>query len=86
MALSTCRFCGKHSSDGDGMVKYGVRHYAHYACYLEAGKKLTDLHDWQIVDFPARLIKQHDLWAIADAAYARLGKHIVCRANDIAQR
>lgn len=59
--LSTCRFCKGSSMDGDGMVKYGVRHYAHFKCYLEAGKTLDGLHDWQVLEFPYRLLKAHGL-------------------------
>jgi hypothetical protein len=59
--LSTCRFCKKSSFDGDGMVKYGVRHYAHFKCYLEAGKGLDALHDWQAREFPYRLLKERGL-------------------------
>jgi len=43
-----CRFCKKPSIDGDGMVKYGVRHHAHF--------NLRDLHDWQIIQ-----LLQHEL-------------------------
>lgn len=69
--LSTCRFCGKSEYNHDVMVKYGVRHYAHFACYLDAGKALTDLHDWQIGRFPFRLLKQRGLEATAVAAAER---------------
>jgi hypothetical protein len=48
-----CRFCNWRDQ---GMVKYGPRHYAHYRCYLEKGKSLADLHDWQLGEFPARLL------------------------------
>lgn len=59
--LSTCRFCDGTSSDGDNMVKYGVRHYAHFKCYLDAGKTLATLHDWQVGQFPFRLLKERGL-------------------------
>lgn len=49
-----CRFCNNWRDQG--MVKYGRRHYAHYRCYLESGKSLADLPDWQIGEFPARLL------------------------------
>jgi hypothetical protein len=49
-----CRFCNNWRDQG--MVKYGPRHYAHYRCYLEKGKSLADLHDWQIGEFPARIL------------------------------
>ena len=51
-----CRFChasGKHYE----LVKYGVRHYAHFACYLD-NKPLADLHKGQIEGFPFRLLKE----------------------------
>lgn len=56
--LSTCRFCKETSYDGEGMVKYGVRHYAHFKCYLVAEKPLADLHVWQVKNFPHRLLKE----------------------------
>ena len=60
--LQTCRFCGAQDHGGtDTMVKYGVRHHAHFACYLNAGKPLSDLHAWQIGTFPFRLIKDRGL-------------------------
>jgi hypothetical protein len=68
--MQTCRFC-KSWRDPDKMVKYGVRHYAHFACYLDAGKPIEELSDWQIVAFPARLLKERGLLSIAEAAYAR---------------
>lgn len=58
MALSTCRFCKDWHGE---MVKYGVRHYAHFDCYLKAGKKLEALHPWQIREFPYRVLKDHNL-------------------------
>jgi len=55
----TCRFCGKLEK---GMVHYGVRHYAHPACFLDAGHKLDELHGWQIGEwFPALLLKARGL-------------------------
>lgn len=63
-----CRFCKKYEIDGnDRLVKYGVRHYAHYVCYLDAGKSLTDLSAWQIGAFPYRLLKERGLDAYAEA-------------------
>lgn len=72
MSLTTCRFCGEWSHSGDRMVKYGVRHYAHFACYLDAGKSLADLHDWQIAEFPYLLLKERGLRPVADAAIERI--------------
>ena len=56
--MKTCRFCKDHRGK---MVKYGVRHYAHHNCYLEAGKKLEDLHAWQIREFPYRVLQERGL-------------------------
>jgi hypothetical protein len=58
--MPTCRFC-KSWEDEDDMVKYEVRHYAHFDCYLDAGKKLSDLWAWQINLFPHRVLKKHGL-------------------------
>jgi hypothetical protein len=64
----TCRFCGK--SGYDGMVRYGVRHNAHFRCFLEAkgAAGYRKLHDWQMVDFPYRLLEEFGL--IGDAIEA----------------
>ncbi len=59
---STCRFCSDVIWSGCG-VKYGVRHYAHFACYLDAGKKLDNLRRWQIERFPWKLLRDRGLLA-----------------------
>ena len=51
--MTTCRFCEKWKGP---MVKYGTRHYAHPRCYLENGKRLADLHAWQIEEFPVKVL------------------------------
>lgn len=56
----SCQFCRK-SADTDDLVKYGVRHYAHFGCYLEAGKSLDDLHAWQVRQFPFKLLRERGL-------------------------
>ena len=43
------------------MVKYSVRHYAHFACYLDAGKLLSKLRTWQIKKFPYQILHVRDL-------------------------
>lgn len=55
--MANCRFCTNWRDQG--MVKYGVRHYAHFKCYLENGKPLADLHGWQLGEFPYRLLREH---------------------------
>lgn len=68
--MNTCRFCSAYHDRK--MVKYGTRHYAHQECYIIAGKRITDLHDWQIVLFPYKLLKEHGLLKEAEDALARL--------------
>lgn len=58
--MQTCRFC-KSWKNEDQMVKYGVRHYAHFRCYLDAGKSLADLNDWKVSQFPYTLLKERGL-------------------------
>lgn len=55
---NTCRFCEDRDQD---MVRYGIRHHAHFHCYLNAGKKIGDLHPWQVRSFPYFLLKEHGL-------------------------
>lgn len=62
--LNTCRFCKSMMSDD--LVKYGTRHYAHYKCYLDAGKKLEDLRPWQVRQFPYFLLKERGLLDAAE--------------------
>lgn len=73
--MNTCRFCKKWEHGEavfDKLVKYGVRHYAHYACYLDAGRRLEDLHDWQVVRFPFLLLKERGLLDYGIAANKRV--------------
>lgn len=58
--MSCCRFCKSYSSE-ERMFKYGRRHYAHFECYLDAGKKLSDLPAWKVGRFPYRLLKERGL-------------------------
>jgi hypothetical protein len=57
--FSTCRFCDNWRDQE--MVQYGTRHYAHFKCYLDKGKKLKDLHGWQVSEFPYLLLKERGL-------------------------
>jgi len=54
----TCRFCKQWHGN---MIQYATRHYAHFHCYLDAGKSLDDLHSWQVRQFPYFLLKNRDL-------------------------
>ena len=70
--MNTCRFCGKSELDRDyeRLVKYGVRHYAHHVCYLDAGKSLDELHAWQVGNFPFRLLQERGLLDYAEKRIA----------------
>lgn len=63
--LNHCRFCGKSEigtwGHSDKLVKYGTRHYAHHACYLDAGKDIFRLSRWQVEQFPYRILKSRGL-------------------------
>jgi hypothetical protein len=69
--MGQCRFCKDHS---EARLKYGRRHYAHFKCYLDAGRKLSDLHPWQVGEFPFRLLKDRGLEAEAYAALAEVAR------------
>lgn len=56
--LRTCRFCKACSSD---LLKYSTRAYAHHACFLDAGHKLTELRPWQVAQFPWTVLNQRGL-------------------------
>jgi hypothetical protein len=59
MRWNTCRFCD--AKMGDNLVKYGTRHYAHHACYLDAGKPLYSLPTHVLGQFPYFLLKERGL-------------------------
>lgn len=61
MSYNTCRFCKKFETDSSRLVKYGTRHYAHFKCYLDAGKTIDGLSVWQVGQFPYRLLKERGL-------------------------
>lgn len=62
--MNTCRFCGKWEvgrSADTKLVKYGVRHYAHHACYLDSGRSLDRLPAWMVGEFPFRVLQDRGL-------------------------
>ena len=69
--MAQCRFCDNRS---EARLKYGTSHYAHFKCYLDAGKKLSDLHAWQVGEFPFRLLKERGLDQEAYAACAEVAR------------
>lgn len=68
--MQTCRFCKSWKREND-MIKYGVRHYAHFECYVDAGKHLRKLHGWQVRQFPKPLLERFGLLDEAKAVIAR---------------
>lgn len=58
--MHICRFCGEYGRDDD-LVKYGIRHYAHHACYLDAGRKLDQLRKWQVQLFSWKVLSKRGL-------------------------
>lgn len=59
-STQVCRLCHNDMKHYEG-VKYSTRHYAHFACYLDAGKPLSDLPKWKIEGFPFNLLKKRGL-------------------------
>jgi hypothetical protein len=70
--MNKCRFCENYTDE----VKYGIRHYAHFKCYLDAGKSLRDLHQWQVGLFPYRLLQSRGLLEEAEIAAGIKGEPI----------
>ncbi len=65
-----CRFCDAITDTGY-LVKYGVRHYAHFTCYLDDGKALDDLTAWQVGRFPYGVLADRGLIEKARSITAR---------------
>jgi hypothetical protein len=62
--MSTCRLCKLASYEHhEPMFKYGVRHYAHASCAINAWGEdfLLRLPSWQIGELPWRLVQQYGL-------------------------
>ena len=64
--MNTCRFCKESTfhPETEG-VRYGPRHFAHFACYLDAGKTLEALTKWQVGRFPFKMLKERGLFELA---------------------
>lgn len=56
--IRECRFCKAHAT---GLLKYGTRHYAHPACFLDHGHTLAELKPWQIATLPFVVLKARGL-------------------------
>lgn len=65
-----CRFCKQGAYS---LLKYGTRHYAHPRCYLDAGKSLSNLPAWRVVELPYFLLKEKGLLEQASAIAAKHG-------------
>ena len=64
LALPTCRLCrrigGARRRKGK-FVQYGPGHYAHQACYLEAGRDFYALEPEQQAEFPSPLLRRYGI-------------------------
>lgn len=61
--IHVCRLCGETSfSASDDMYRYGRRHYAHRACYIER-HGLAGLSKLQILAAPFLVLKRLGLLA-----------------------
>jgi hypothetical protein len=56
-----CRFCKEYASDRSDLIRYGIRHYACYACYLDR-KGVEDLTPDDLRRFPYRLLEERGLF------------------------
>jgi hypothetical protein len=61
------------------LVKYGRRHYAHHACYLDAGKELADLPTHAIESFPYFMLKERGLLVEVEAIIAGRKRQMAAR-------
>jgi len=70
--INTCRFCHEYTTRPNELVKYGTRHYAHHACYLDAGKTLDTLKPLEVGQFPWKLLRDRGLMADAERILKRV--------------
>lgn len=70
--IQTCRFC-KGDVQHPDYVKYSVRHYAHFACFLErkGQRGLLGLTAWQVGRFPLDVLKKFGLNGVAKMLLAQ---------------
>lgn len=85
MSCETCQFCEKVNRNGrsyaatnpfrdiPGKVKYGVRHYACYGCFLEhkGAEGLRALPAWKVKQFPYKAIEYYGLTELAKEIIAK---------------
>lgn len=70
--MNTCRFCKETEFHPDRVgVMYSTRHFAHFVCYLNAGKPLEALTKWQVSRFPWQLLKARGLMEQATKLMAK---------------
>jgi hypothetical protein len=51
----------RYTRESGTFVQYGPHHYAHQACYLEAGKSFDALTPEQQAEFPKWLLRRYSL-------------------------
>ncbi len=77
--MANCRLCHNYALERD-CVKYAHRHYAHFRCYLDAGKPISALSVYDLEHFPYRLLRDRGLLdeaeRIIDARYGRKAEKV----------
>lgn len=60
--MNTCRLCGDWYKDSF-MIKYAVRHSAHFACIVKRGRMdiLEKLTNWQLAQIPIKEIRSYHM-------------------------
>lgn len=70
--MNTCRFCKEQGFEDRDFVRYGLRHYAHWQCFLDAGRSLADLSKFQRGRVPLWMLRNNPgLREILDEANAK---------------
>ena len=60
---------------------YSTRHFAHYECFLKAGKSLAKLTDFQVGKFPYRLLQERGLLKQVIDRLGRVGETVTGRVT-----
>ena len=67
-----CRICKEYKRPDERMLKYSIRHYAHYRCWLDkyGMNSFDNLSRWQLNQFPFFDVKARSLLPILENAIA----------------